>query len=99
MATMFIEEFSAAGIAGPGMLPVGVQPSATTQTVSIGGTSAQSSAFGATTRFVRLSTDAVCSYSFGTNPTATTSKPRMGSGQVEYFAVTPGHKIAVISNT
>ena len=98
MATLYIEEFSAGN--APGVpLPVGRQPAATTQTVSIGGVSAQSAAFGSTTRFVRLHTDAICSYLFGSNPTATTSKPRMAANQTEYFAVEPGAKVAVISNT
>ena len=98
MATLFIEEFSAGS--APGIpLPVGRQPAAATQTVSIGAVTAQSSAFGATTRFVRLHTDAVCSYAFGADPTATTSKPRMAANQTEYFAVEPGQKIAVIANT
>ncbi len=100
MATVFIEEF---GDAGPGrggqVLQAGMQPSLTTQTVAIGGSSTQSSAFNAATRFVRIHTDAICSYAFGANPTATSSKPRMAAGQTEYFAVTPGHKVAIITNT
>lgn len=99
MATLYISEYSEAGIKGPGMLPVAAEPGATTQTVSIGGASAQSSAFGSTTRFVRIHTDAICSVAFGSNPTATTSKARLAANQTEYFAVRPGDKVAVISNT
>src|SRR5574343_1500902 len=99
MATLYISEYSQAGIAGPGMLPVANEPGVTTQTVSIGGTTAQSSAFGATTRFVRIHTDAICSIAFGSNPTATTSKLRLAANQTEYFGVRPGDKVAVITNT
>ena len=99
MATLYISEYSQAGITGPGMLPVANEPGATTQTVSIGGTTAQSSAFGTTTRFVRIHTDAICSIAFGSNPTATTAKLRLAANQTEYFAVRPSDKVAVISNT
>lgn len=99
MATLYVSEYSQAGTAGPGMLPVAAEPGATTQTVAIGGTSAQSSAFGTTTRFVRVHTDAICSIAFGSNPTATTAKLRMAANQTEYFAVRAGDKVAVISNT
>lgn len=99
MATLYISEYSEAGIKGPGMLPAAAEPGVTTQTVAISGTTAQSAAFGATTRFVRVHTDAICSIAFGSNPTATTSKLRMAANQTEYFAVRPGDKVAVISNT
>ncbi len=100
MATLYISEYSAAGMTGgPGLLQAAVEPGVTTQAVAIGGVSAQSAAFGATTRFVRLHTDAICSIAFGTSPTATTAKARMAANQTEYFAVKPSDKVAVISNT
>jgi hypothetical protein len=60
-----------------------------------------SSAFNAATTYVRIHTDAICSISFGTAPTATTSTMRMVAGQTEYFAVPVGRsfKVAAITNT
>ena len=63
------------------------------------GTSAQSSAFNAATRFIRVHTDAICSILIGSNPTATTAKKRLAADQTEYFAVNSGDKIAAITNT
>ena len=100
MSTLYIEEFAELAIAKNGqVIQAGQQPAVTTQAVTISGTSAQSAAFNARTRFVRLHTDGIISYLFGADPTATTAKPRMGSGQTEYFAVRPGLKVAAITNT
>lgn len=75
-------------------------PPVASQTVAIGGSSAQSAAFNSLTRIIRIHTDAICSVLIGgTNPTATTSNARMTAGQTEYFVVQPGQKLAVISNT
>ena len=101
MATLYVAEFVTIG--GTGNFPVAgaqVAPVAE-QTVSIGGTSVQSSTFNANTTFVRIHTDAICSIAFGTNPTATTAKMRMAANQTEYFSVPPGasYKVATITNT
>lgn len=83
----------------------GYEPAIATQTVAIGGASAQSAAFNENTNFVRVHTDAICSVLFGTNPTATATSPRMAAGQTEYFAVknpldaASRLKLAVITNT
>jgi hypothetical protein len=71
------------------------------QTVSIGVSSAQSSAFNAKTRIVRLHCDAVCSVEFGTNPTATSSTQRLAANQTEVKGVPVGasFKVAVIQNS
>lgn len=75
-------------------------PAVAEQTVAIGGASAQSAAFNAATKIIRVHTDAICSIKVGgTNPTATATTMRMAAGQVEYFGVAPGDKIAVITNT
>lgn len=63
------------------------------------GASTPSAAFAATTRFVRIHSDSVCSIKFGPNPTATTSSKRMAAGQTEYYYVKPGDKVAAILNT
>lgn len=96
MATLYITEFPALELAS---LPVAITPPVAEQTVAIGGSSTQSSAFNANTGLVRLHTDSVCSIEFGGNPTASTTTARMASGTTEYFVVHPGTKVAVISNT
>lgn len=109
MATLYITEFQALGQAslptyasGPnGPSQAALQPPVAEQTVAIGGASAASAAFNASTSLVRIHTDAICSVEFGTAPTATTSTARMVAGQTEYFGVVPGQslKVAVITNT
>lgn len=75
-------------------------PFAASQTVAVGVSSAQSSAFGSTTGLIRVHCDVVCNVSIGgTNPTATTSLMRMAAGATEYFVVKPGDKLAVIAGT
>lgn len=90
MAVLYITEY---------LGPTAVDPPLAEQTVAIGGTSAQSSAFNANTRYIRIHTDAICSVLVGSNPTATATKKRMAAGQTEYVAVAGAHKIAVITNT
>lgn len=99
MATLYIAEFSYlfSTPAVTGQMAMG--PPIVEQTVAIGAGSAQSAAFGATTNFVRLHTDAICSIVFGANPTALATKMRLAAGQTEYFGVAPGSKVAVITNT
>ena len=100
MATLYISEHASIMKDG-GNVQIIAEPPTAEQTVSIGGTSTQSSAFGTATRVVRLHTDAICSVLFGTNPTATAAKKRMAANQTEYFSIPPGqsYKVAVITNT
>lgn len=102
MAVLFITEYARQGrdAAGYGLV-VAEEPPVANQTVAIGGTSAQSSAFNASTYFVRIHTDAICSIEFGTDPTASTTTRRMAAGATEMFAVPAGksYKVAVITNT
>jgi hypothetical protein len=99
MATLYVTEFATIPNIRGNVGQLAPRPALTTQTVAIGGTSTQSSAFGTTTRYIRVHTDAICSTAVGANPTATTSSERMAADQTEYWAVQPGDKIAVISNT
>lgn len=98
MATLYISEFSGLGVqnASWGVQAANARPLAS-QTVSIGGASAQSSAFNNSTNLVRLHADAPCCFLFGSNPTATTSNGRMATNQTEYFEVLPGDKVACIT--
>lgn len=56
------------------VLPNGcpVEPALATQSITYTITSTQSSAFNAATRYVRLSSDTICSVAFGASPTAVT---------------------------
>lgn len=64
---------------------------------AVSGASAQSSAFGATTRFVIVQADEVVKVEFGSNPTADTNSYKIAADQDRLFAVTPGDKVAFIS--
>jgi hypothetical protein len=105
MAVLYIAEYAEAVIVQGSLLPVPTEPPLAEQTVAIGGTSTQSSALNAKTRFIRLHTDAICSILVGVNPTATTGKQRMAAGQTEFKRVDKlttaagTTKVAVISNT
>lgn len=93
MAVLFITEY--ADVRGAAAF----EPRQADQTVAIGGSSVQSAAFNATTRFIRVHADVICSVDIGLSPTATAVKTRFAAGQTEYFYVYPGHRIAVITNT
>jgi hypothetical protein len=101
MAVLYITEFNDEAQTVRGRAPFAQQPAIAEQTVVIGAGSLQSSAFNATTTFVRIEADAICSITFGTNPTATATKARMAANGVEYFGVPVGqsYKVAVITNT
>lgn len=80
-------------------ISAGQEPARTTQQVSIGGTSAQSAAFGTATRFIRLHADVACRVMINANPTAAATSMRIPANGTEYLGVIPGLKIAVISTT
>lgn len=100
MAVLYITEYADAGFA-PDAGSVPQEPPITEQTVAIGGSSTASAAFANNTRLIRLHTDAICSVSFGTNPTATVTKRRLAAGQTEWVRVLTNqqYKVAVITNT
>lgn len=101
MALLYVSEYPGTGYDHGGGVAVANTPAITTQVVVNTGATTQSAAFNANTRLVRLETDSICSFKFGTNPTATTADPRMAANQTEYFAIQPGGgmKVAVIVNT
>jgi len=98
MAKAYITEHPRPTMYQGGLLPVVAMPPLTSQTVTFT-TTTQSNAFGSTTKMICVHTDSICSIEFGTNPTATTSSRRMAANTTEYFEVTPGHKIALVTNT
>lgn len=103
-ATLYISEFpngmSQIGSTSPQIYP---QAAITDQTVALSGTSAQSSAFGSSTKAVMLVCDEGCSVTFGatsvSNPVATTSNYLLQQGVPYEFAVSPGTKVAAIANS
>lgn len=99
MAKVYITEHTVPSLSYGNTLPVAYMPPLATQTVAIGGSTTQSSAFNAKTVMVAVHTDAICSIEFGSNPTATANSRRMAANTTEYFEVSPGHKVAVITNT
>lgn len=104
MAKLYITEFSALGASSrnPGtamVAQVARQPAAAEQVLAIGASSDQSEEFDPNTVLVRVHADAPCSIVFGADPTATADNARLAAGQTEYFGVSAGLKVAVITNT
>lgn len=99
MPKLWITEYATAGADSTGLpMPIASHPPAAVQTpVDISGTSAQSAAFSAKTRFVRLRSDATCHFLVGSNPTATTNSTPLDANSAEYFEVPAGQKLAVIA--
>lgn len=98
MAVCYISEFAAlANVTGAN---IAMMPPIAQQTVAIGA-EADSSAFNAATRYIRVHVDAICSIAVGTAPTAATTGLRMSAESTEYFAVplNGGYKLSVITNT
>ena len=98
MANLHITEFDRLAVSANGgpVVQIASMPPLAEQVVAIGASSAASSAFNASTRFVCLTPKADCHIQIGAAPTATTSLLPLTSGQAYYFGVTPGHKVAVI---
>jgi hypothetical protein len=95
--TLYVTEFP-----GPPAVSVYYQavntPALANQVVTVSGVSAQSSAFTATTKIIRVHADVACHVVVGgASPTATTNSMKVGANQTEYFVVTPGQRVAVIA--
>lgn len=69
------------------------------QEVTISGVSAQSAAFNAETRFIRMSADVAAKFLTGADPTAVDDATcrLLRAGADRDLIVEPGHKIAVIA--
>jgi hypothetical protein len=104
MAKLYIAEYSTFGMDPNTGEAVGKEPSLDQTPVVIGAGSLAGAAFGASTRLVRIHTDAICSIVFGqvggpNAPVATVNNKRLAANQTEYFGVNPGDTVAVITNT
>lgn len=80
-------------------IAAGREPAIAEQTVSVSGTSAQSSAFNAQTRFVMIHASESLHLLFGDNPTAVVTKHKMASGETRFYGVNPGDKVAAIAGS
>lgn len=72
-----------------------VAPALSTQVLTVG--TVESATLGHATYLVRLCSDASCSVAFGR--AATTADTYLPAGVPEYFLVTPGTVVSVISNS
>ena len=97
MATLYVSEFLRMSSDPRAVVPVAETPALVDQAISISSTSAQSAAFGATTRFIRVQSDTACWLLFGANPTATNAKMPLAANVPEYFGVVAGQKVAAIT--
>ena len=79
-------------------LPVAAEPGNGTQTVTFTGSSVQSNPFQGDTGYVAVTADAPFHYEVGSDPTATGDSLPVGEKSILFFAVTPGHRIAVIES-
>lgn len=95
MATAWIREYRGLAVDGNGVVvPLPVEPGRDQAPVTYTGTSAQSAAFGASTRLVEVYLSEAAHTQFGPNPTATTNDLPRG-GEVSWWAlVQPGDKVA-----
>ena len=78
--------------------PIALTPPIADTQVTVSITSAQSGAFNAATRIIRISCDTTVSAAFGASPTATTTNLRIPANVPEYFYVAAGSKVAFITN-
>lgn len=70
------------------------------QNVTFNGTSAQSAAFGSSTKLVRVAATQACFLAFGANPTAAASSGiLLPAGVSEKFIVNAGEKLAVVQSS
>lgn len=105
MSKLYISEYArVCQASGPAnaIVQAPEEPPVATQVVDFTSGAAQSAAFNAKTRFVRLHADAVCSVRFGAAPTATASDPRLAAGQAELRGIPAdgtASKVSAIANT
>ena len=97
MATLYLTEFGNVMVIDGVRQPMAPMPPLAEQILAIGA-GATSSAFNVSTTYIRVCADAACSIAVGAAPTATVVKLRLPGNSVEYFAVSPGQKLAVITN-
>ena len=101
MATFDILELNKIGydIDGKIMQIPDAESIVTTQQLTIGSTSVLTSAFSTTTRAVRLYAQTACRLEFGSSTvTAASTSPGFPGDGVEFWAVSPGKYLAMVSS-
>ena len=100
MANLYISEYSRLGTDAEGnVLPYPLEADIVTEQKVAFTTAAQSAAFAAGTKFIRIFGDAAFWATFSANPTATVASPRYAT-LTEYFrAVREGDKLSVYDGT
>ncbi len=100
MANLYIREYAYLARDENGRLAqIGAEPAEAGQSVTYT-TSAQSAAFQAGTRFVRVIADADAFLDFGANPSAAVADGLLvKANEYEYFGVVPGQKLAAYDGT
>jgi|SRR6185312_9373102 len=103
MATLWIKEhFKKPQLAGAP--DIWSEPSDVEQAVTISGTSAQSAAFNAQTKFITITSDSAFCYLVAANPTAAATNFRIAADEIVTFGVEPApglapYKIAAVTTT
>lgn len=102
MTVLYISEYKSIGWVGNSntqLIHAPSNPVVAEQHVSVSGASAQSAAFNAETKFVRVVSDVACNIAFGTDPVAVTTAHYLPANAIEFYAVVAGTKLAVIPNS
>ena len=104
MTKLYVSEYAYMPQQTGVLYQLGAEPAVATQVVDYGAGHAESNAFNAKTKFVRLHTDAICSFKFSTAGTAAaTTDARMAANQTEFFGVDQASgtalKVSAITNT
>ncbi len=94
MSLLYVSEYKGVRQVEGGLSQVGEEP-ATEQTPVTFTTAAQSAAFGAGVKVVRVIADANAWLLFGEDPTATANSKFLPANSVEYFGVIAGQKVSV----
>lgn len=99
MSTMYISEYTNLAFDERGnVIQAGLEPSEAIQQITFTATSGASAAFGANTRFIRVSCDASAFLKFGVAPTSVTATDLpVQSNTPEFFGVKSGQKIAAVA--
>lgn len=103
MATLWIKEHTKKPQLAGGP-DIWSEPASVEQAVTISGTSAQSAAFAAQTKFVTVTSDSAFCYLVAANPTAAATNFRVQAGDILTFGVEPApgvapYKIAAVTTT
>lgn len=97
MGTLYIQEYTSTGRDANGKeLPFPAEPPVARQTVTTSATAAQSSAFNAATKFVRIVGSGAVALEFGPDPTAVVTDTWVPATTPEFFSVRGGDKLSVI---